>query len=272
MEGEKYIQKLSEECKLRGFSPKTIQTYTFPVKKYLAFIDKMRLSPCHESVKTYLLSLNHSTNSCRIHHAALKFFFESVLGKAFENTAVPLMRKSQTLPKVLSKKEIKVMIKNTRNIKHRLLIKLLYSTGLRLQELVNLKREDIDFKRKLINVNRGKGRKDRVTLLSESIKEDLIEYLARTEFNTRYLFEGRKGKYSKKSVQKILETQGKHINKKVTPHMLRHSFATHLLEAGVDIRYIQRLLGHANVDTTEVYTYVSTRHISKIQNPLDNLR
>ncbi|MGM5481301.1 MAG: tyrosine-type recombinase/integrase [Nanobdellota archaeon] len=181
------------------------------------------------------------------------------------------MKRSQTLPTVISKEEIKHIIENTDNVKHRLIIKFLYSAGLRLSELINLKREDIDIKEKKITVRNGKGRKDRITSVGESIKDDLLIYYSKAEFNTKYVFEGRKEKYSKKSVQKVLEKQGKHIGKRLTPHMLRHSFATHLLEAGVDIRYIQRLLGHANVNTTEIYTYVSQQHLRKIRNPLDDL-
>lgn len=266
-----YLRRLDEEARIRGFSQRTIQTYRFVVEKYLAFLDKIRLNPSHDSVRSYLLSLKASNNSVRIHHAALKFFFKSVLKERFDAKTVPLMKRSRTLPKVLSKEEIKRIIENTDNVKHRLIIKFLYSTGLRLSELINLRREDIDVKEKKIIVRNGKGRKDRITTVGESVKDDLLTYYARAEFNTPYVFEGWNGKYSKKSVQKILEKQGGHINKKVMPHMLRHSFATHLLEAGVDIRYIQRLLGHANVNTTEVYTYVSKQHLSQVQNPLDDL-
>jgi len=139
-----------------------------------------------------------------------------------------------------------------------------------LQELINLKRTDIDFDKNLLYVRKGKGRKDRVTIISESLKLDLLKYYSHI-FSTEYVFEGRKGKYSKKSVQLILKKAGNKIKMNITPHMLRHSFATHLLEDGIDIRYIQKLLGHADLKTTEIYTQVSNRDISKIKNPLDNL-
>lgn len=145
----------------------------------------------------------------------------------------------------------------------------MYSSGLRLQELVNLKREDIDFDRSLINVKKGKGKKDRITLLSDSIKNDLLKYYSKYEFKTKYLFEGRNGKYSKKSVQEILNKLGKKVGIKITPHMLRHSFATHLLENGTDIRYIQKLLGHSDLRTTEIYTHVANSDIKNIKSPLD---
>ena len=147
-----------------------------------------------------------------------------------------------------------------------------YSSGLRLQELIDLKREDIDFYRCVINVKKGKGKKDRITLLSNFIKDDLLKYYSKYEFRSKYLFEGRNSiKYSKKSVQKILDRFGKKVGIKITPHILRHSFATHLLEAGTDIRYIQKLLGHSDLKTTEIYTHVSRKGLEGIRSPLDDL-
>ncbi|MBT7238018.1 tyrosine-type recombinase/integrase, partial [Candidatus Woesearchaeota archaeon] len=135
----------------------------------------------------------------------------------------------------------------------------------------NLKRKDLDPDRKIIYVNQGKGKKDRITLLSEKLNKELFAYICKNDFKTEYLFEGRKGKYSKKSVQKILDSAGTKTGFKVTPHMLRHSFATHLLESGVDIAYIQKLLGHSDVKTTEIYLHVSNKNLEKIKSPLDDL-
>ncbi|MDA3836212.1 MAG: tyrosine-type recombinase/integrase [Nanoarchaeota archaeon] len=150
-----------------------------------------------------------------------------------------------------------------------LIVELFYSSGLRLQELIDLRCDDIDFDRGLIYVNKGKGKKDRMTLLSDFIKKDLLKYYSVNEFGSKYLFEGRKGgKYSKKSVQKILERFGKRVGIKITPYMLRHFFATHLLEAGTDIRYIQKLLGHSDLKTTEIYTHVSKKGLENIKSPL----
>ena len=221
------------------------------------------------SVKYYLLSLDNSTNTNRLAHAAISFFFKNILKRPFTTQEVPAKKKLKQLPKVLSKNEILVMINNTDNIKHKVIIQLLYSSGLRLQELINLKRNDIDFERNLINVRKGKGNKDRITLLSEKLKLDLLKYYSSYSFNTFHVLEGRKGKYSKKSVQKILEKAGKTIKRRVTPHMLRHSFATHLLEQGTDIRHIQKLLGHSNTTTTQIYVHVSNEHLRNIKSPLD---
>lgn len=264
-----YIEKVTNECKLRGFSRQTIDSYSYWISKYLEFLDKNRLNMDNESVKCYLLSLSSSINTSRLVYASLSFFFKEVLKKPFTTNEVPIKKKEKSLPKVLSKKEILKMIENTKNIKHKLIIQLLYSSGLRLNELLNLKREDIDLQRNLINVRKGKGNKDRITLLSNNLKISLLEYYNKSTLKTKYLFEGRNGKYTKKSVQMILENAGNEIKKKVSPHMLRHSFATHLLESGTDIRHIQKLLGHSDLDTTMIYTYVSNKDLMKIKSPLD---
>jgi site-specific recombinase XerD len=208
----------------------------------------------------------------RLKRAAIGVLFKDVLGKPISLDVVPYQKKEKKLPKVFSKIKIKELIGEIDNLKHKLIVELFYSSGLRLQELVDLKREDIDFDRNLIYVRLGKGKKDRVTLLSEFIKKDLLRYYSKYEFGSKYLFEGRSGgKYGKKSVQKILERFSKKVGIRITPHMLRHSFATHLLEAGTDIRYIQKLLGHSDLKTTEIYTYVSKKGLEGIKSPLDNL-
>lgn len=271
MDKETALRRIAEECKIRGFSHRTSKLYCFVTAKFYDFLDKTQLCLDYKGAKSYLLSLTCSNNSARNQHHALNFFFKHVLNQPFTVEQVPLKKRYNPLPKVIPKEKIKELIDSTENIKHRLIIKILYSTGLRLQELIDLKREHIDFQRNQLLVKKGKGNKDRITLLSNSLKDDLLMYYAQTHFTTPYLFEGRKGKYSKKSVQKILENKGKALHTKLTPHMLRHSFATHLLEAGTDIRYIQKLLGHAHVETTETYAYVSTAKLKNIQNPLDKL-
>jgi integrase/recombinase XerD len=268
---EKFIEKLQERLKLRGFTFQTNKSYCYHTKDFLKFLNKNRLNLNNEGVKSYLLSLNLSNNSIRLKIIAIRFFFLEVLREKLNYSEVPTPKKIKKLPKVLSKEEIKILINSTENLKHKLVIKLLYSSGLRLQEIINLKRKEIDFDRKIIFVNSGKGRKDRITLLSEELKIDLLRYFGSYKFHTDYLFEGRFGKYSKKSVQKILEKSSKELNKKITPHMLRHSFATHLLDAGTDLRYIQKLLGHSDLKTTEIYTHVSNKNLENIKSPLDNL-
>jgi len=173
--------------------------------------------------------------------------------------AIERPRKQRQLPKVLSKREIKDLIDCTNNIKHRRIVSLLYSSGLRRSELLNLKIEDIDGKRVLITVNGAKGNKDRMTVLSPTVLEELRTYFKEYRPQT-YLFEGPRNKpYSASGVLKLIANAAKKagIQKKVTPHMLRSSFATHLLEDGTDIRHIQLLLGHDSTKTTEIYTHVA---------------
>ena len=183
-------------------------------------------------------------------------------------------RKDKKLPVVLSKEEVAKILSSVDNLKHKAILMLVYSAGLRVGEVVRLKPEDIDSKRILIHIKGAKGRKDRYTLLSEMALEILRKYW-RDYKPDKWLFEGaRKERYiSTRTVQHILEhacTQAG-IRKDISVHTLRHSFATHLLESGVDLRYIQELLGHAHSKTTEIYTHVSTKSLGKIQSPLDSL-
>ena len=269
---EGYLAEVKDRCVLHGFSKQTIKSYSYHVGKFLDFILRSRLNLDDRSVKSYLLVQDRlSVNSVRLQYASISFFFREVLGKQFSFDDVPIKKKEKQLPKVISKGKIKEMLESVDNLKHLLIIKLFYSSGLRLQELIDLKRKDIDFERGILNVRKGKGAKDRVTIISESLKLDLLKYYSNNIFNTEYVFEGRNGKYTKKSVQKVLENIGKKIGIKVTPHILRHSFATHLLEQGTDLRYIQKLLGHSDVKTTEIYTHVSTKDLVNIKSPLDNL-
>ncbi len=268
---EEYLKKLDNACVLRGYSRETFKAYSHCVRKFLAFVRKSGLNLGNEAVKYYLLSLDISVNSCRLHYAAVRFFFKEILKKPFSCEEIPIKKRVKQLPKVLSKEQIRRLIDSTDNLKHKVMVKLLYSTGIRLKELVDLKRRDIDFDRGTVAIRNSKGQKDRITIISENLQLDLLKYYSANQFRTEYLLEGRRGKYSRKSVQIVLEKLGRKCGFRIHPHMLRHSFATHLLEDGVDIRYIQALLGHSNVNTTQRYTLVSKRNIENIRNPLDGL-
>lgn len=184
-------------------------------------------------------------------------------------------RKKESLPKVISIEEVHTIINNTNNIKHKCIVSLLYSAGLRRGELLNLKIEDIDSKRMVINVRNGKSGKDRITILSPTVLVDLRNYIREWKPKPKiFLFESIIGdKYSSASVSKIVKNAAKkgRVKKQVTPHMLRHSFATHLLENGTDLRYIQVLLGHSSSKTTEIYTQVATNNIRAIKSPIEML-
>ena len=266
---QEFLQKLADECKLRGFSRQTLKVYSYWSGKYLDFVIRNRFNLGNHGVRYYFLSLSLSVNSSRLCYAAIRFFFANVLNNPFALDEIPIKKKEKTLPKVLSKQQIRLLLSETKNLKHKLIIKMLYSTGLRLQELINLKRVDIDFDNNTLLISKGKGKKDRITIISENIKLDLLKYYSLYSFKTEYVFEGRKNKYSKKSVQLILHNASKKLKFKIHPHMLRHSFATHLLEQGTDIRIIQKLLGHSDLNTTEIYTKVANKDLKKIKNPLD---
>jgi len=204
---------------------------------------------------------------------AIKFYYEVVLGMPNRFYAIDRPRKKERLPVVISKEEVKRLIDTITNIKHKCIVQLLYSSGVRRAELLSLKVADIDSKRMVIRVVDGKGGKDRLTLLSPVVLENLRDYF-RIHRPKEYLFEGaRGGQYSATSVLKILKKAAREagIKERITPHTLRHCFATHLLEAHTDLRYVQALLGHDCITTTEVYTKVAVNAISQIQNPLDSL-
>lgn len=230
-----------------------------------------------DQINAYLLtlmaerSISASQQNQRIN--AIKFYYEKVLGRNKEYYNIERPRKDQKLPNVLSKEEIARMLKVTGNIKHKMILSLLYSGGLRRSEVLDLKISDIEPDRGLLKIRAGKGKKDRYTLLSTPLLGHLRDYYR--EYRPKsYLFEGQSGgKYSAGSVAKVVIHAGTRagITNRVTPHMLRHSFATHLLEQGTDLRYIQELLGHKSSRTTEIYTHVSAKNYIKIQNPIDEL-
>ena len=254
-----YLDKLSEELRLRKHSRQTEKAYNSIIRK---FIDS-GLQP-----REFLLRYSDKSRSAiRAVYFALKFFYENVLRQEFDEN-IPLAQNKRKLPIVLSKEEINNMLEATLNLKHRLVLMFLYYTGMRLNEIVNLKWEDIDFQRGVIHLKTAKGEKERVIFLHEKLR-NFIEY-----FNIKkegFAFMSNLGKkYDKRTIQFIVRNAANkaQIDKRITPHTLRHSFATHLLEAGADIRHIQKLLGHSNLQTTQVYTHVANKDIKKLANLL----
>lgn len=253
------LERVVEELRLRKSSPKTIKVYSYYIRRFLE-------ANC--SYRTFFVRLSdRSENTIRLASAAIRFYLKQEQ-ISFETIQLP--KKPKKLPVVLSKKEIKRMIDVTANLKHKLVISLLYSAGLRLSELINLKWADIDLMRNVICIKSGKGNKDRTSLLSKNVKKLIREYRLILP-DQKIVFVGRSGKYSSKTIQEIIKLASKKagIQKRISPHTLRHSFATHLLEQGTDIRTIQQLLGHENVRTTQIYTHVATTSFTKIRNPLD---
>ena len=266
------VDKLKSELKIRGFSPLTVRNYSFFVEKFLARIGKSASDVDEDDVKLYLSEMfdSKSKNTIMLAAASLKFFFKEILKKELMNVKMP--KKDRRLPDVLTKEEVKNLIESTDTVKSRLIVSLLYSSGLRVSELVNLKVEDLNFEENTGWVRHGKGGKDRLFTLSGNLIEELRDYLKTRGKNNLYVFSKEKA-LTTRNIQKIVQGTRKRagLNKKVTPHTLRHSFATHLLEQGTDIRMIQTMLGHSSLSTTQVYTHISAEQIKKVQNPLEGL-
>jgi len=267
MEG--LLLKLKRELEIRNFSGQTIKGYLYSVKKFLEYSKFKGLN--EDSVKNYIQKnlKNKNPSSVRKDLFAIKFFFEKVLK---QKIFIPNPKKNNPLPDILTTSEIKRLIENTSNIKHKLIIKLLYGCGLRVSEIVNLKKEDINFEEELIHLKLSKSKKDRFVKIPYSMKEGLKNYCKL--INSEILFQSnRGGKLSKDTIQKIVQNSAKKagIKKRVYPHLLRHSFATHLLEQGTDLRIIQKLLGHSDIKTTQIYTQISQASIKKVKSPLDNI-
>ncbi len=260
------------------YSHNTIKSYTTyfrEFREYFAGENLNEITP--RQINQYILELiqfrkiSASQQNQRIN--AIKFYYEKVLGRRRAYYQLSRPRKETRLPTVLSPQEAQKIFKLTANLKHRCILMTIYSGGLRRSELIHLKIEDIDSKRMLIKIRGAKGKKDRYTLLSERLLQELRLYYPAYRPKV-WLFEGRYGKpYSASSIEKIFRNavEKAHIRKHVTPHSLRHSFATHLLEQGISLRYIQELLGHASTKTTEIYTRVASNALMKIKNPLDQI-
>lgn len=263
----------------KRYSESTIRTYSNYFKDFVYHFRNKPLETLDEKeISQYIdgliskYAISPSEQNQRV--SAIKFYYEKVLGREKYTFTIERPRKKKSLPSVLSKNEIKQIIAQCSNLKHKCILSLIYSAGLRRSELIHLKLTSINSERGWIEIRGAKGKKDRYTLLSANILTLLRQYYK--EYRPQYwLFEGNRVRtqYSASSIGKILReaAQKAGITKRVTPHMLRHSFATHLLEQGTDLRYIQELLGHGSSKTTEIYTHVSNRQIGMIKNPLDDL-
>ncbi len=291
-----FLDKLETELKLKGFSQKTISAYIFHNQKFLEFIRSRSNASFQTSlkqggnkrqpenitqadIKAYLAHLisekKQSPASVNLTLCALKFFYEEVLEKdIFRKISTPKQEKK--IPTVLTKKEIFSIINSIKNKKHKLLVELMYSSGLRVSEAVALKIENINLDERIAKIVAGKGKKDRLVILSRNLSKHMKKYLEKRKFQSPYVFQTQKNKQEHLSIrqaQKIVNKAAKKagIQKRVFCHALRSSFATHLLEAGTDIRVIQELLGHSSIATTQKYTKVSTEQLKKVESPLDSL-
>jgi integrase/recombinase XerD len=271
-EAAKYVEKVKTELRLRGCSPRTIGSYLFFLRPFLRLIQNPKTIEV-DQVKFFLAGLmdKYSNKSRALAVSSLRFFFKRVVDRPDIFVKLEVPKKEKRLPVVLSVQEVKDLIDSADFAKSRLIIKMLYSSGLRVSELVNLAVKDLDFQQNMGWVRKGKGSKDRIFKIAESIKKQLQRYLNENPEN-KYLFSKDKP-MSTRNVQIIIKKAAKkaQINKKVTPHTLRHSFATHLLENGENLLVIQQLLGHENLETTRIYTHISQEQIKNVKSPLDNL-
>lgn len=267
---EEALKRMEQELKLRNYSPKTRCNYLKCVEIYLKQKGGIDFDENH--LRGFLetkLGKGFAPETVNLYLHAVKFFYREIL-RYRSKIELKFARRNLKLPVVLSREEIGKILEVVSNKKYRCLLALAYGAGLRVSEVVALKVRDIDFERDMVCVRGGKGGKDRVTLLPEKLLGTLQEYVVGRD-GAAYLFESeRGGKLHSRSAQKVFEVAlwRAGIQKNATFHSLRHSFATHCLENGVDIRYIQSLLGHNNIRTTQRYTQVSNQRISQIKSPL----
>lgn len=267
MDRKRLLDRLEQEIEIRNFSQKTVKSYSNAVRKFLDYLQNRDFS--QQEVKNYVQIQLKKQNPSSVSHEifAIQFFFDKVLGKKIY---IPRPKRNKTLPEILTKEEIKDMIDSTSNIKHKIILKILYGCGLRVSEVVSLKRNDFDFSENLIHIKMAKGKKDRFVKIPEKLKEDLQSYLNLNK--NEILFSSSNGKkLTTATIQAIVENSAKKagITKRAYPHLLRHSFATHLLEQGTDLKIIQKLLGHSDIKTTQIYTQISQQSIKNIRSPLD---
>lgn len=273
------IKQFIEWMRSKRYSESTIGTYTDALRTFIKFHQNKKLEEISNRDiivfnNEYILKNKLSPSFQNQVVNGIKLFFRTVENQSINIESVHRPKRDKLLPNVLSKEEVKLILSAPRNIKHRAMLSLVYSCGLRRSELLNLRLTDIDSKRGLVIVRMAKGKKDRIVPLSQKVLILLREYFIAFKPNY-WLFEGqdKKSKYDERSLQQVLKQslEKANITKPVTLHWLRHSYATHLLENGTDLRYIQEILGHSRSTTTEIYTHVSNKALQNIISPFDSL-
>ncbi len=266
------LEIIHKEMSIRNYSPRTIEAYTHVVSDLYKTLKKPPRDLGQTEIKDYLYHKQQSglsSQTIALTVNAINFLYTTIYQQR-DYQKIPSPKRSSALPVVLTKPEIESIISQTNNIKHRTALGIAYAAGLRVSEVINLRLKDIDCAEMTLTVRQGKGRKDRLTVLSPRLVSS-IQTLALGKDGQRYLFESeRGGKLVAATLQKVFQQCLKKsgVNKPATFHSLRHSFATHLLENGVDVRYIQELLGHQNIRTTQIYTHVTNPSLKNIQSPL----
>lgn len=271
-------QKMKMDMELKGYSPRTIKNYTRIVSNFAKYYNKSPELLKEKEIREYLhyciMERKLSEGTVNYINAGLKFFYTKTLNRYWNMDKITRIKEPRRLPSVLSPEEVKSIFDVTENLKHKAILMTIYSAGLRVSEVCNLKITDIDSKNMQILIREGKGKKDRYSLLSKANLEILREYWKRYH-PTEYLFSGRyrTDAITPRSVQRVMEKSviNAKVTKNATVHTLRHSFATHLLDDGTDICYIQRLLGHTRITTTTIYLHLRRMDLLNIKSPLDIL-
>lgn len=270
-------KSIAKECKRRGYSDKTIKSYIYCINRFLKYTKKSLDKISKKDVRLFLENLsekNMAGNTMNLYHMAIRFLFEDVLDKRIW-IDIKYSKIPEKIPVVISKEEIKELFNAIKNPKHKLMIQMMYSAGLRVSELINLKINDLEINKGYGFVRKGKGNKDRMFIIADSLKEDIKKFIGSKKLNEfNYLFTSTKGKkYNTSSPRQIIKEASKKIklNKKISCHTLRHSFATHLIENGYSISEVQALLGHKSPETTFVYVHAASPNMIKVKSPLDEL-
>jgi integrase/recombinase XerD len=270
---QELIIKIKDELRLRNYSRKTIESYLTCLSDYFKFIKNVKRDPDVVLIKKYLLEKQErgqSGQTINLYLNAIKYFYREIY-KSPVCIDLKFAKTSTKLPVVISRNEIEKIISTINNKKHQLLIALSYGAGLRVSEAINLKIKDIDLEELTIHLKGAKGDKDRMTIFPKKIMPELMELIALRSKNNYVFSSERGGKLTERTAQKVFENAKNNakIQKDATFHSLRHSFATHLLENGVDVRYVQELLGHQNIRTTQLYTKVTNPSLKNIKSPLE---
>jgi integrase/recombinase XerD len=275
MDKADFLKKIEVELKISKNSPHTLDNYVKANQELLDFLKKEPEQVTEEDIKLYMVENleERASASVILFLAAIKYAYSNILKRDI-TLGIKRPKREKKIPEVLTKEEVKLLLDRAETRKSKLMISLLYACGMRVSELINLKVVDLKFEEKVGYIKQGKGKKDRSFNIPNFLLEDLkTQAESQKKINQEYLFTGPSGKLTARNLQKIVANTAKKagINKNVHCHTLRHSFATHLLEDGTDIRLIQELLGHSSIATTEIYAHISTQQLRKIRSPLDTL-
>lgn len=266
------LQKTKRELKIKNYSPKTIKSYLYSLREYFSFKANNFTELDQENIRDFLLHCENkgvSPQSRNLFLNAIKFYYRNVV-RSQQKIRIQSAKKPKSLPTVLSRSEVSRILESPKNAKHKLLLSFAYGAGLRVSEVVELKVQDLDFEELTVHIKKAKGQKDRISVMPESLVDDLRNLIAGKAKNDFVFASERGGKLTTRTAQKVFKNALRDtcIKKDATFHSLRHSFATHLLENGTDVRYVQELLGHQNIRTTQRYTQVTNPKLKNIKSPL----